>query len=154
MQRRYPEQPIVGVAGIVLQDDAVLLVQRGQEPSRGEWSLPGGAMEVGETPEEAVRREVQEETGLEVTVTELCAVVTRIVRDTAGAVEYHYVLLDYLCQPIKGTPQAGSDSLAVSWVPISRLATWNLPALTQAVITHAQHLRLAAGCLPPLRLVA
>lgn len=153
MQRRYPKQPIVGVAGIVFREDAVLLIRRGKEPSRGEWSLPGGAVEVGETPEEALRREIREETGLEVEVVDLSAVVTRIVRDAAGAVVYHYILLDFLCQAVRGTPRAGSDSLAVTWVPLSRLARWDLSDLTKTVITQAWRQRAAGGSLPPLRLV-
>src|SRR5438552_13789207 len=101
--REYPVRPIVGVGAVVLDGDRVLLVKRAHEPLKGEWSLPGGAVEVGETLEAAVAREVREETCLEVEVGPLVEVVNRIVRDPGGRVEYHFVIVDYLCRPIGGT---------------------------------------------------
>lgn len=152
MKRQYPDQPIVGVAGIVFQGEEVVLIRRGQEPGRGEWSLPGGAVEVGETLEAALRREVWEETGLQVDILGLTAVVNRIVKDQAGTVTYHYILLDFLCQVGAGQPRSGSDSAAVILIPYSQLATLGLARQTAAVIQQARQ-QLAAGAhLPPLLL--
>lgn len=120
--RRYPARPIVGVAGAVVDDGRALLIRRRQEPMRGAWTLPGGALETGETMLEGVVREVLEETGLAVRPLELLAMLDRIVRDEKGAVEYHYVLLDWLCEVVPDDEDkpvqavAGSDALAVQWV--------------------------------------
>jgi 8-oxo-dGTP diphosphatase len=114
--REYPAAPLVGVGAIVVDGPRVLLVQRGKAPSLGKWSLPGGLVEVGETVEAAVRREVVEECGLEVTLHGLVAHLDRIVRDPEGRVRYHYVLLDFLAHPAGGQARAGSDAAAVRWV--------------------------------------
>ena len=113
--REYPSAPLVGVGAVVLDGGRVLLVQRGQPPARGRWSLPGGLVDVGERLEAAVRREVAEECGLAVEVHGLVGAVDRIVRDDEGRVRYHYVLLDYLVTPTDGRAEAGSDALAVQW---------------------------------------
>ena len=152
MKRLYPDQPIVGVAGIIFRGQEVVLIRRGQEPAVGEWSLPGGAVEVGETPEEALRREVQEETGLEIDILGLTAVVNRIVRDQAGAVQFHYVLLDFLCCATAGVPRAGSDSTNLALVPFVELATWPLSEQTRAVIKQAFQQLIYGSYLPPLLL--
>ena len=152
MKRQYPEQPIVGVAGIIFRGQEVVLIRRGQDPALGEWSLPGGAVEVGETPEEALRREVQEETGLQIHILGLTAVVNRIVRDQAGAVRFHYVLLDFLCRANAGAPRAGSDSSVLALVPFVELATWPLSEQTRAVIWQACQQLLYGTYLPPLLL--
>lgn len=107
--RRYPERPIVGVGAVVVQDDRVLLVKRRFEPLAGQWSLPGGTLEVGETLQAGVAREVLEETGLEVAVGPVVEVFDRILFDPDDRVRYHFVLIDYLCRPTGGTLQAGSD---------------------------------------------
>ncbi len=101
--RRYPDRPIVGVGAVIVQDGAVLLVKRRYPPLAGCWSLPGGTVEVGETLEGALAREMLEETGLEVTVGPVIEVFDRITRDDQGRVRYHYVLVDYLCWPLGGT---------------------------------------------------
>ncbi len=113
--RRYPARPIVGVGALIFSGEQVLLVQRGKEPLKGYWSLPGGAVEAGEPLAEALRREVREETGLSVAISRLGEIFERILRDGDGMVEYHYVLIDYVCEVLGGELQAGDDSAAVGW---------------------------------------
>lgn len=113
--RRYPAKPILGVGALVFDRDLVLLVQRGNEPLKGWWSLPGGAVEAGERVEDAVCREVLEETNLEVRVVRFGEIFERIMPDAAGEIEYHYVLLDYVCEVCGGSLRAGSDSADVRW---------------------------------------
>jgi 8-oxo-dGTP diphosphatase len=125
LQREFPEGPIVCVGAIVVQQDRVLLVQRGQEPSKGKWSLPGGMLELGESLTQGVSREVHEETGLKVEAVELIELIDRIHKesDSSGEkVRYHYVIADYLCRVVGGTVQAASDADAVRWVERSQ---WN-----------------------------
>jgi 8-oxo-dGTP diphosphatase len=124
--REYPAAPLVGVGAVVIDAGRVLLVQRGRAPSAGRWSLPGGLVELGEPLEVAVRREVAEECGLVVRVHGLVGTVDRIVRDAAGRVRYHYVLLDYLASPAGGRLQAGSDALAARWCGPGELASLEL----------------------------
>ncbi len=114
-------RPAVGVAGVVWKGDKILLVQRAKEPRKGEWSLPGGHQEWGETVREAVLREVREETMLDVEVTGLLDVVDGIVRDTDGQVEYHFTLVDFRCNWLSGEPVAGDDAAAVRWITLDEL---------------------------------
>lgn len=125
IQREFPDAPIVGVGAVVVDQGRVLLVQRGREPSKGKWSLPGGMLELGESLEEGVRREVAEETGLEVKAIELVELIDRVLRETGAEgerVRYHYVIADYLCRVVGGSLRAGSDAAAVRWV---ERAEWN-----------------------------
>lgn len=125
LQREFPDAPIVGVGAVVVDQGRVLLVQRGREPSKGKWSLPGGVLEVGESLAEGVVREVQEETRLVVESVELIELIDRIVKDPVsegGSVRYHYVIADYLCRVVGGVLQAASDAEAVRWV---ERAEWN-----------------------------
>lgn len=132
--REYPERPIVGVGAVVVRDGAVLLVQRAGEPLKGQWTLPGGAVELGETLTEALQRELREETGLEVRVLDLIEVFERIHRDPDGTPRYHYVLIDYLCQPVDGTARAGSDVSAVAWAHPVEFSRYQLSEKATAVI--------------------
>lgn len=116
MIREYPERPIVAVGGIVVRDGRVLLVQRGREPSAGRWTIPGGAVRVGERLQEAVVRELREECSVEVEVGPVVEVLDRVVRDAAGRVQFHYVIVDYLARWLSGEPRAGSDAAAVRWL--------------------------------------
>ena len=139
--REYPDCPIVGVAGIVLDRGAVLLIQRGREPGHGAWSLPGGALELGETTAEGVTREVWEETGIHVRPVSLVATLDRIVRDTHGAVRFHYLLVDWCCtvaNPEHTQPTSGDDALDARWVPIADLEQYSLPEITIDVIGQAR----------------
>ena len=115
-RREYPEAPIAAVGAVVLDGERVLLIRRGQEPQKGEWSLPGGALELGETLDEGVRREVLEETGLVVEPVRVVAVLDRIVLDEAERVRYHYVLVDSLCRVVGGSLRCASDAVEADWV--------------------------------------
>jgi 8-oxo-dGTP diphosphatase len=138
--RQYPERPIVAVGAVILDGDRVLLVKRGHEPRKGEWSLPGGAVEVGETLETALVREVREETCLDVSVGPVVDVLDRIRPDAAGRVEYHYVIVDYVCRVVSGAVACGSDADDVRWVNRGDLETFRLTPGVLAVIEKAFHL--------------
>ena len=114
-----------------------IILQRGKEPLKGWWSLPGGALEVGETLEDAVRREVREETGLEIQPVRMFEIFERIMRDAAGAPEYHYVLIDYLCRVTGGTLCPGDDVCAVEWVRRRDLGALQITEGTLGVIERA-----------------
>lgn len=134
MKREYPEYPFVGVGAIIVHEGRVVLIRRGQAPLLGEWSLPGGVLECGETLREAVAREAREETGLTVEAGELLGVYERVTRDEAGGVRYHYVLIDYLCRPAGGELKAGTDAADVRWFAPEELGGLNLPEDTREVI--------------------
>ena len=124
----------------MLDRGRVLLVQRGQEPLKGEWSLPGGVVEIGEPLEAALAREVREETSLDVVVGEVVEVLDSIRRDAAGRAEYHYVIIDYACRMRGGTADtaaSGSDAAAVRWVPLSELEHYRVTSAAIAVIRKA-----------------
>jgi 8-oxo-dGTP diphosphatase len=138
--RKYPDRPIVAVGAVILDGDRVLLIQRGHEPLKGEWSLPGGAVELGETLEAALAREVREETALDVIVGPVVEVLDSIRRDASGRPEYHYIIVDYACRVRSGTPTAaahGTDAAGVRWVPIAELEAYALTAAAIAVIRKA-----------------
>jgi 8-oxo-dGTP diphosphatase len=134
MKREYPECPLVGVGAIIVQEGRLLLVRRGQAPLLGEWSLPGGVLECGETLREAAVREAREETGLTVEPGELLGVYERVTRDAASRVHYHYVLIDFLCRPLDGELRASSDAAEVRWFTQGELDSLNLRQDTRDVI--------------------
>jgi len=136
-QREYPERPLVGVGGVVIANDRALLIRRGGPPLKGEWSIPGGMLEFIETIEHAVRRELAEETGIEVKVLELIEVFERIFPDAAGRTQYHFVILDYLCELVSGEPEAASDVTDVAWVAESDLTSYSLTPVATRVIKRA-----------------
>lgn len=137
MGRRYPAAPVLGVSGVVLNGDHVLLVKRGSPPAKGLWSLPGGAVELGEGLHEACAREIMEETGIQAEVGPLVEVVERVLKDQAGRVEYHYVILDYLCRAQALPPKAASDAADARWVALAELESLGLTADTARVIRAA-----------------
>ena len=136
-KREYPERPVVGVGGVVICDGRALLVRRGKAPLLGEWSIPGGMLETGETIVEGVRRELMEETGVEVRVGELIEVFERISRDAEGKAQFHYVVLDYFCEPVQGEACAGSDAAEIAWVAEADLGKYALTDAAQRVIRRA-----------------
>jgi 8-oxo-dGTP diphosphatase len=135
--RRFPERPIIGVGAVIIDKDRVLLVKRAHEPLKGEWSLPGGAVDVGETLHQAVAREVLEETGLEVVVGPVVDVLDRIHLSEDGRVEFHFVLIDYLCTVSGGTMAAASDAADVCWAAADDLTRYSLTDVAAAVIAKA-----------------
>jgi mutator protein MutT len=138
--RAYPDRPIVAVGAVILDAGRVLLVRRGQEPLKGEWSLPGGAVEVGETLEAALVREVCEETSLDVVVGPVLEVLDSIRHDADGRAQYHYVIVDYACRVRAGTPTAavrGTDADDVQWVPVEELDRYRVTTTAIAVIRKA-----------------
>jgi 8-oxo-dGTP diphosphatase len=131
--REYPEKPVVGVGGIIIDGGRTLLIRRGSEPLRGEWSIPGGTLELGETLEEGVARELLEETGVHVRVLDLIEVFDRIYLETTATgpgnkkrPRFHYVIADYLCERLSGEPRAGSDVTDVAFATEEELAKFSL----------------------------
>jgi 8-oxo-dGTP diphosphatase len=131
-----PAAPVVGVGGVVVRDRRVLLARRGKEPLYGRWTVPGGTVELGETLEEAVVREMEEETGLRVEPVEVLAVFDRIDRD-GERVRYHYVIVDYRCRWRSGEARAASDALEVAWVADEELPHYDLPPKALEVVRDA-----------------
>jgi 8-oxo-dGTP diphosphatase len=136
-ERRYPSRPFLGVGALIFEGGKLLLAERGHEPLKGFWSLPGGILETGETLEQGIRREVLEETGLEVEPLSIFEVFERIMPDGYGKTEYHYVLIDYLCKTVGGALQAASDVSRVAWVAQTELAQYRLTEGTLAVVERA-----------------
>lgn len=135
--RRYPKRPILGVGALIFNRGRILLVERGNAPLKGWWSLPGGVLEIGETLEEGIRREVLEETGLVVRPLAVFQIFERIMRDEAGRPEYHYVLVDYLCRAEGGALAAASDVSRAEWVPRRALGSYRITEGTLPVIEKA-----------------
>jgi 8-oxo-dGTP diphosphatase len=134
MKREFPEVPLVGVGAVIIEENRVVLVKRAHPPLQAQWSIPGGVLEVGELVREAAVREAREETGLIVEPGELLGVYDRVLRDPKQRVQYHYVLIDFLCRRVGGEILAGSDATEVCWFTREGLTALNLAADTQDVI--------------------
>jgi 8-oxo-dGTP diphosphatase len=137
LSRKYPAHPLVGVGAIIIVEDRIALVRRGKQPSKGEWSIPGGLVKVGETLSDAVIRVTLEETGLHVRPLDLVELLERIFRDQQGRVRYHYILADYLCSVAGGDLSAGSDAAEAGWFKRHELARLNLAPVTLRIIFKA-----------------
>ncbi|HKV04675.1 MAG TPA: NUDIX hydrolase [Candidatus Acidoferrales bacterium] len=150
-RREYPERPIVGVGGVVISRGRALLIRRGGPPLEGQWSIPGGTLEVGETLLEGVRRELVEETGIEVRVLDLVEVFERINLDAVGKARYHFVVLDYLCEAVHGEARAGSDVTDVAWAAPSEFEGYALTATATRVLLKAFEMAEESGRAPARR---
>jgi ADP-ribose pyrophosphatase YjhB (NUDIX family) len=135
--RTYPDRPVVGVGAVVLVDGKIVLVKRAHEPLQGHWNLPGGAVELGETLTQACAREVCEETGLVVEVGPVVELFDRIMLDADGGVQYHFVLVDYLCRPVGGTLRCGSDASEIALADPAALDEYRLTDKAIEVIRKA-----------------
>jgi len=125
-RREYPVIPLVGVGAVVVSDSKVLLVKRGHEPAKGLWSIPGGLIELGETADAATRREVKEETGVDVEIERLLDVVDNIVYDYQGKIRFHYVLVEFVAHPVTTIVRPSSDASDVKWVPFLDLSSYQM----------------------------
>lgn len=143
--REFPDGPIVAVGGVVCLGDRILLVKRATDPGKGTWSIPGGAVRLGESLKEAVVREVKEETGLDVEAVEHLGIVERIEREQ-GRVRFHYVIVDYSCRVKGGMPKAGSDAEDLGWFAFEELKTLGLSPEALSLIERAMRIgRLQTG---------
>ncbi|HTQ85482.1 MAG TPA: NUDIX domain-containing protein [Candidatus Solibacter sp.] len=154
--REYPERPVVGVGGVVIEQGRALLIRRGGEPLKGHWSIPGGTLETGETLEEGTRRELEEETGLRVRVIELIEVFERIFYEPGhepgrepgedrARPRFHFVIMDYLCERISGEARAGGDVTDVAWAAESDLASYDLTPTATRILKKAFAMTAARG---------
>ena len=134
MAREYPEHPVVGVGAVIVRGDRALLIKRGHEPRKGEWSLPGGLLELGESLTDAVQREIREETGLDVALGPVIETFDRVHRDDQGRIRFHFVIIDYVAWSDVGEAVAGSDAEAVAWVQASDLDAYGVNPHAKAVI--------------------
>lgn len=144
LSREYPERPVIGVGGVIVNRGRTVLIRRGTQPLLGEWSIPGGTIEIGETIEEAVRRELHEETGLEVRVLELIELFDRIYLENGATPSrgkrkprYHYVIADYLCELVGGKPRAGSDVTDLAFAREEELPQFHLTEKAMSVLKKA-----------------
>jgi len=137
LKREYPTRPLVGVGGIVFQGEQVLLIKRKNPPGQGIWSIPGGLVKIGETLKEAVRREVKEETNLEVCPERIVEIVERILPDNEGRIMYHYVIADFLCTFLGGEHKPQSDASDIVWLPLKELDTLGVNKELKNIINKA-----------------
>ena len=138
MTRTYPQTPVCAVGAIVFRGDAVLLIQRGKPPAQGKWSIPGGAVRLGETLEDAVIRELREEVEMEVKPLCVGKVIDRIYTDSEGKIAYHYVIIDYVCEAGPDQPRAGSDASDAGFFEIEKLDEMDMTEGTAEVIREVQ----------------
>jgi ADP-ribose pyrophosphatase YjhB (NUDIX family) len=149
MKREYPDHPVAAVAAVVFDDqDRLLLVRRGKEPGKGLWGIPGGGVELGEQLDEAIKRELREETGLKVKPIDIITVVDRVYRDDDGLIRFHYIIVEFLCRAGNGVPRASDDVDRALWVSLEEARTYPLPSITQEVIEKAWDLFMRQSARP------
>lgn len=136
MKRLYPDQPVVGVGAVIIRDCKIALIKRGNEPARGKWTIPGGLVELAESPEQAVVREAKEETGLDVNDPSLMDVVSNVDLDEKGRVKYHYVIIEYFVHVKAGVAEASSDAMELRWVPFNEVEGYDLTASFRLFFNH------------------
>lgn len=134
MAREYPEHPVVGVGAVVVRNGRALIIKRAHEPRKGEWSLPGGLLELGESLQDAIRREIKEETTLDVVVGPIIETFDRVHRDDHGRIRYHFVIVDFVCWPTGGEAMPASDADGVAWVSFKEIDDYAVNAHAKAVI--------------------
>jgi 8-oxo-dGTP diphosphatase len=139
MSREYPPRPIAAVAATIIHEGKVLLAVRGNSPNKGKWGIPGGVIELGETTEQAVAREVLEETNVVVKPKRLITIIDSIGKDTEGKVRTHYILLEYLCEYISGEVHAASDAPDARWFSLSELESLDMMTITRELVTRVAH---------------
>src|SRR5450759_51446 len=137
MKRDYPDRPLVGVGAVIVHQGRAVIVQRGSEPLKGQWSIPGGALELGETLRQCAVREALEETGLQVEAGEMLEVFDAIYREPDGRIQYHYVLIDFTCRLLGGDLRAGGDATQARWVTLEELTDYPIAETARKVITKA-----------------
>jgi ADP-ribose pyrophosphatase YjhB (NUDIX family) len=140
MRRVYPNQPLIGIGGIVFLEERVLLVKRKNPPGQGIWSIPGGLVKLGESLEGALKRELKEETTLKISVEKIVEVVERICPDSKGKIKYHYVIIDFLCSLLRGEAKAQSDALALRWQSVKELDKLSISKELEDIIKKAYRL--------------
>ncbi len=136
MKRLYPDQPVVGVGAVIIRECKIALIKRGNEPARGKWTIPGGLVELAESPEQAVVREAKEETGLDVADPCLMDVVSNVDLDEKGRVKYHYVIIEYFVRVKAGAAEASSDAVELRWVPFNEVEGYDLTASFRLFFSH------------------
>ncbi len=143
--RRYPDRPIVAVGAIVAENGRVLMARRGKEPSYGLWSVPGGAVHLGEDLKAAARREIKEELGIEVDLTDVIEIMERVTRDPEGRIQYHYVVIDYLARHVGGEPTPSPEAWEVRWIAPEDFPKYELTRGTAEIILRMLEKGKAAG---------
>ncbi len=137
MKRDYPDRPLVGVGAVIVRDGRAVIVQRSTEPLKGQWSIPGGALEIGETLRQCAAREALEETGLRIEAVDVLDVFDSIYRDPDGRCRYHYVLIDFFCRVVGGELKAGGDAAQARWITAEELPSLQVTETAQKVIRKA-----------------
>jgi len=143
--RRYPDRPIVAVGAIVVDKGRVLMARRGKEPSYGLWSVPGGAVHLGEDLKTAARREIREELGIEVELTDVIEILERVTRDAEDRVQYHYVIVDYLARLANGEPKSSSEALEVRWIAPEEFSQYEMTQGTAEIVLRIMEAGKKAG---------
>ena len=149
MKREYPEAPIIGVGGVIFHEDSVLLVKRAQEPGKGQWSYPGGAVELGETLIEALKREIYEEASLEIEVKGLVRILDRIITDQEKRVQFHYVIADYWGWKVSGELHPASDISDACFVPLNQVQNMGVQPVVEETLLMAIKSRTGFYKAPP-----